>query len=318
MATTPERRVKIFFSYAHEDDALVDSCRAQLSLFDRQHLICWWHDRQIPAGAEWQRFIDRNLSNSDVVLLFVSPDFLRSDYCYGVEMQEALKRHDSGAAQVIPVILRPCPWEQSPVAKLQVLPTGGRALTQWEDRDEASLNVAEGIMRAVQHATARDAAPPTDQPPMPLPESDSLPPELTAVQCSSQTCRSNDVRLTELPVEIASVDEVAGGGWIAKGRVQVQYSVDGRCLTCGRIFDVVRRAIPMEFADLACNECGERGYLEYRPTGFHKVDGGYEFGVDIRCSDCQGRRTVSRVLRSMLRVVGIDVGRSGIKVRETS
>jgi hypothetical protein len=318
MATFVPRRIKIFFSYAREDEKFVDDCRSHLSVFDRQHLIEVWHDRQIPPGAEWKGFIDQNLLTSDVVLLFVSADFLNSDYCYDVEMAEALKRHERQASQVIPVILRPCAWRSTPFAKLQVLPTDGKPIATWPNRDEACLNVAEGVMKVVSAAAlvpaasghGVDAGGSSDQTPAPWRD------ELGDVRCDSAMCRSQDVQLTESPVEISSVEQSADGGWMVHGRVHVHYSIRGECLTCGRIFDVVRRAIPMQFSDLTCSECSESSHLEYRPTGFRKVDGAYEFGVVIRCSECQGTRTLSRVVRSLLRTAGIEVGRTGIKVHE--
>jgi hypothetical protein len=38
------RPIEIFFSYAHEDVALVDAVRRQLVVFDRQGVIRKWHD----------------------------------------------------------------------------------------------------------------------------------------------------------------------------------------------------------------------------------------------------------------------------------
>jgi hypothetical protein len=64
-------------------------------------------------------------------------------------MAEAMRRHQTNSAKVIPIILRPCAWESAPFAKLQALPKDGRPITNWLDRDEACLDVARGVMRAV-------------------------------------------------------------------------------------------------------------------------------------------------------------------------
>jgi len=74
---------------------------------------------------------------------------MASNYCYDIEMQRAIERHDAGNARVIPIILRPCDWKGSPFSKLQILPKDGKPVTQWSDRDSAFLNVVEGIRRAV-------------------------------------------------------------------------------------------------------------------------------------------------------------------------
>jgi len=157
-----QRPIEIFFSYAHEDESLMDEVRRQLVVFDRQGLIKKWHDRLIPPGAEWQGQIDQRLAHSDVILLFVSPDFFESDYCYEAEMTEAMRRHQANSARVVPIILRPCAWESAPFAGLQVLPKDGRPVTTWPNRDEACLDVAEGVMRAVRELRGETVA---DQPP---------------------------------------------------------------------------------------------------------------------------------------------------------
>jgi hypothetical protein len=70
---------------------------------------------------------------------------MASDYCYGVEMQHALKRHDAGEARVIPTILRWVDWEDAPFSKLQVLPSNAEPVTHWSDRDKAFWDVTRGI-----------------------------------------------------------------------------------------------------------------------------------------------------------------------------
>ena len=144
-----QRPIEVFFSYAHEDESLMDEVRRQLVVFDRQGLIRKWHDRLIPPGADWRGRNDERLANSDVILLFVSPNFFDSDYCYEAEMTEAMRRHQANSAKVVPIILRPCAWESAPFASLQALPKDGRPITTWPNRDEACLDVAEGVMRAV-------------------------------------------------------------------------------------------------------------------------------------------------------------------------
>jgi hypothetical protein len=144
-----QRPIEIFFSYAHEDEALMDEVRRQLVVYDRRNVIEKWHDRKIQPGSEWAGQIDERLQRARIILLFVSPHFMESDYCYDVEMGEALRRHESGLATVIPIVLRPCPWTDSPIGTLQALPQDGRAITLWQNRDEASLSVAQGVMSVV-------------------------------------------------------------------------------------------------------------------------------------------------------------------------
>ncbi|MBE8470271.1 toll/interleukin-1 receptor domain-containing protein [Streptomyces justiciae] len=151
-----EQGFSLFYSYAHEDEALRDELSKHLRTMERQGVIRGWHDREISAGAQWQGEIDRNLGTADVVLLLVSPDFMASDYCHDVEMTEALRRHDLGECVVIPVLLRPVDLVGAPFMSLQALPSGARPVTSWGDRDDAFADVAAGIRRAVTRLAAED------------------------------------------------------------------------------------------------------------------------------------------------------------------
>jgi len=141
-----QQPISIFFSYAHEDEALRDKLAKHLKLLERQKVIQQWHDRRILAGTEWKGQIDHHLESAQIILLLLSSDFLASDYCYDLEMRRALERHEAGEARVIPIVLRPADnlWK-SPFGKLQALPTDGKAVTLWANEDEAFANIARGI-----------------------------------------------------------------------------------------------------------------------------------------------------------------------------
>lgn len=138
----------VFFSYSHVDEDLRDQLEKQLSMLKRQGVIDTWHDRRIGAGEEIDRVIDDHINSDDIILLLVSPDFIASDYCYDIEMNRAMERHAAGAAAVIPVILRACDWHHAPFGKLLATPRDGKPITQWPDRDEAFLQVAQAVRKA--------------------------------------------------------------------------------------------------------------------------------------------------------------------------
>jgi hypothetical protein len=145
---------EVFFSYAHNDEDLRNELANHLSLLKRQSVIREWHDRQITAGEEWAGEISSHLQTAEIILLLVSSDFLASDYCYDIEMQRALERHEAGDARVIPIILRPLDWHDAPFGKLQALPTDGKPITTWRNHDEAFVDVVRGIRVAVEQLQA--------------------------------------------------------------------------------------------------------------------------------------------------------------------
>jgi hypothetical protein len=140
----------VFFSYSHADEGLRDQLEKQLAMLRRQGIIEVWHDRRIGAGQEIDKAINEHINSDEIILLLVSPDFIASDYCYDIEMTRALERHEAGTAIVIPVILRACDWHHAPFGKLLATPRDGKPVTQWPDRDEAFLQVAQAIRKAAE------------------------------------------------------------------------------------------------------------------------------------------------------------------------
>src|SRR5437016_4251919 len=139
-----QQRIKVFVSYAHEDDALRQKLQNHLSDLTQEDFIVLWHDREISPGADWQHEIDVHLNDAHIILLLISADFLASQYCRGIEVKRALERHADGEARVIPIILRHVLWKRTPIRELKALPKDGKPVRSWQDEDEALLNVAEG------------------------------------------------------------------------------------------------------------------------------------------------------------------------------
>ena len=137
--------INLFYSYAHEDEELRKELEKHLTLLQREGTLHQWHDRKIIAGQEWADEIDQNLESAQIILLLISADFIFSEYCYNNEMKRAIERHTAGEARVIPVIIRSVDWSGAPFGKLQALPTDGKPVKSWPDRDEAWTDVTKGI-----------------------------------------------------------------------------------------------------------------------------------------------------------------------------
>jgi transcriptional regulator with XRE-family HTH domain len=158
MTLKPTRVIRIFYSYAHEDKPLRDELETHLSPLKREGKITEWHDREILPGKEWAHEIDKHLQTADIILLLISPNFLESEYCYSIEMKQALGRHENGEASVIPILLRPADWENAPFSKLQVLPANHRPVVKWtgrSGRDEAFVSIVKGIRTVISELTKK-------------------------------------------------------------------------------------------------------------------------------------------------------------------
>ena len=89
----------------------------------------------------------------------MSSHFIESRYCYEVEGKVALERCEAGRACVVPIVLRPCAWEETPFGALQALPADAKPITLWANRDEACLDAARGVMAVVDGVTKLRGAP---------------------------------------------------------------------------------------------------------------------------------------------------------------
>ncbi|NER82292.1 MAG: toll/interleukin-1 receptor domain-containing protein [Leptolyngbya sp. SIO1D8] len=148
-STADQTPLKVFISYSHRDEALKKELEEHLALLKRLNKVQIWQDRAIDAGDEWNEQIRQALDAADIILLLVTSRFINSDFCFSKEMNRAMTRHGQGTARVIPVVMAPCSWQKAAFAKLQVLPTDGKPVTEWSNRDSAFLNVTEGITRVV-------------------------------------------------------------------------------------------------------------------------------------------------------------------------
>jgi len=162
----PPQTVKIFCSYAHKDEPLRDALDAHFALLRREGFATFWSDHDIHAGSDWAGQIDRNLQSANIILLLLSANFINSDYCYEIELKQAVARHLAREAVIIPVVLQPCKWERLRVpceggeftlGSVQALPAGARAVTKWRNRQEAFANIAEGVGAVAEQFAAGSA-----------------------------------------------------------------------------------------------------------------------------------------------------------------
>jgi hypothetical protein len=146
---------EVFISSAHEDLSYLKELEKHLANLEKQGKIASWYDGDITPGTEWESQIMERLNNSQIILLLVSADFINSDFCYSIEMEQAIARHDANQARVIPIIVRPVDWKGAPFAKLQALPTRGKPVARWPTHDDAFEDIVQGIRRAIDDLTRK-------------------------------------------------------------------------------------------------------------------------------------------------------------------
>jgi hypothetical protein len=145
---------EVFISYSYKDEELFKEFEKYLSVLARNGKIKTWHGREIPPGDDWEEVIDEHIKSANLVLLLVSVDFLVSEYCFSVEFEGAMKRHAIGATRIVPIILHPCPWPDTPIGRFQVLPRDGE-ISSSKDIAKAFLNVSNEIEKLIESVRKR-------------------------------------------------------------------------------------------------------------------------------------------------------------------
>ncbi len=149
--------LKIFCCYALEDKSLMEGFHKHLRVLELQHVSIEYAHDTLP-GMEWELERDSRLHAAHIILLLVSADFVGSPEHYEQEVLPAMERYNKGEARVIPIILRPFPWQETPLGKLLPLPDGGKPATDkvsWKTLDHAFLNAVRGIQRAINDVKTR-------------------------------------------------------------------------------------------------------------------------------------------------------------------
>jgi hypothetical protein len=145
--------LELYYSYAPQDETFCLELVNHLKLLERENLLKSWHRGMIPFGLNIDQEIESHRNHANVILLLISPDYLATDVCYN-EMQWAWERECAGEKRAIPIILRSIPVEAGsktfPFKTTQLLPTGGRPVTDWRPRNKAFQNIVMGMRRILE------------------------------------------------------------------------------------------------------------------------------------------------------------------------
>lgn len=141
---TEPRLIRYALICAPEDFALRDELVRSLQSLRRQKILELWHEGSPSAGMDGEEEVQKHISEDDVILILVTPDYLASDRC--MEHAElALRRHEQREVRLIPVLGRATDIATTPLSTLPTLPTDSTPITSWSDRDKAWTNVSGGI-----------------------------------------------------------------------------------------------------------------------------------------------------------------------------
>lgn len=91
--------MKIFTSYSHNDTPIIKDIASRLKDDGGQEV--WW-DQHLIGGDEWEKKLEQQIEQCDILLFAISPDSLASEFCEW-EYKTAIKLDK----KILPVKIRP-------------------------------------------------------------------------------------------------------------------------------------------------------------------------------------------------------------------
>jgi hypothetical protein len=144
----PEKKIKVFYSYAKADEKWSRLLRKYMSEFRNQETIEELDDSMIRAGELYSQAHTRMFKSAQIILLLISPDFLEDAQCQ-IDLRNTFEVYKQTDAHVIPIIVQAYSWRDLPIGRLQCLPTNGIPISLSRNQDETIFDVTKAIQRVV-------------------------------------------------------------------------------------------------------------------------------------------------------------------------
>jgi len=150
---------KIFVGYSHRDSLWLE--RFQRFIFPYLKVenaeLELWTDAEIGPDGRWSMEITEALNGAGVAVVFVSADFLASDFIISRELPSIMKAAEDGTMRLLWVYLSPAAIDAVNLDRFQAAHDVSRPLSRLEahEQDQALLDIARKVKAAALGAVPR-------------------------------------------------------------------------------------------------------------------------------------------------------------------
>ncbi len=144
--------ILIFVSYSHKDNDHRLRLTTHLAPLLREKDVDIWYDGDIEPGKAITPEIRKKLRETDIFVGLASSSYFASDYCYKKEYLPMLRKAKRGRPKVVVAMVETCDWRNTITAAYKVLPDDGKSVDKHGNRNQAYLEIVQGIRRVVRSA----------------------------------------------------------------------------------------------------------------------------------------------------------------------
>lgn len=144
----------IFIAYSHHDEKWRSLLANHLAVVAPERQRLFWDDTQIQAGEAWRPRLLAAIEAAKVAVFLVSAATLSSRFIMDEELPIVQRAVEKGRLSVTWILLEPCVWQETPLARFQALNDAKKPLSMLGRREaEAEISrlaerlVAAGEMR---------------------------------------------------------------------------------------------------------------------------------------------------------------------------
>lgn len=142
------KEISIYTLYSPKDKFYKEYL--EVSLLSLKNYGVKLNDRsKISPGSLIRNQIEKDLDNADIILLLLSSDFISSNFFRSKLMNKIIEKSKNEKVILIPIVARPCNWEDTNIKSFLTLPRNLNAISTYEDKDIIYLLITREIKEVI-------------------------------------------------------------------------------------------------------------------------------------------------------------------------
>lgn len=149
-------QIEIAIIAAPEDDKyrqqVITALQGALQFFEKKDLVSIWHKGLIRSGSITAQEIQKHIQAARIILVLMSQELLADSFYNDKNnhIDVIIQRSKQKNVQVIPVLIRPCSWKDSPFKGLNPLPANEIPLLESPRRYRTLQDIAQSVKTHVE------------------------------------------------------------------------------------------------------------------------------------------------------------------------